>query len=154
MPELDDRTSAREKVLASMKPKERAIFLFVENLLKFERGFPKQGGELNISWYWRKTTQNIYDTVLAGNPYILPVPITNKFEVFGWIADFGGKSLGSDDIRILDHVGPALFFRANTGSLKGMEQWWEDVVGDIDYPIFVDDRHGFRYTNPAYLKIA
>lgn len=63
-------------------------------------------------------------------------------------------SFGSSDIRLLraGHDGSLLYIFANQGYFTGMEQIWQSIIDEINYPILVEDRGEFKCQNTPSIE--
>ena len=152
-------TSVEDEFGNELENKEKAIILFLKNVANLESNDNNEDGRRwEINWQ-NGSTQNLPDK------NFIPVPYGEFYEVFTWMRvplyptgandqimrqiNTNVETLGSSDIRIID-ADDSLLFTANIGALEGTQDWWEETVGAIKYPIKVTDRHGFLYTNKAF----
>jgi hypothetical protein len=160
-PDAPHFTPAEVAFLEKCEPHEKAAFEFLKNLLKFEKNFRgKQDEQLHIVWEGDLTTQTLLNNVLSKS-YELPIE-DGRYHTFTWLSGYVAppeannkwnethKSLGSTDIRLYyDHYTNNIKFLYNMGSMSGIQKWWEEVIGNIDFPMYVEDRNDNKYLNPA-----
>jgi len=171
-----DRVHQREALLEKLSPVEGAFFMLVEHLAGLEARL-RQPGDPALIVHWGsggKSPKEVLVAVMKGDTWRLEVPGEEScgYSAFGWRKEYDEwldnpevrarysswkeyqeafPSKGSTDIRIYLPWGrEALRIFANQGSFKGMEEDWAAAVGNIPYPIEVEDRDEFRYFNKAY----
>lgn len=55
------------------------------------------------------------------------------------------KDKGVDTLKI---------FANSAGDFKGMKQEFDNTLNQVNYPIFAEDRQGFRFENNAFKNVA
>lgn len=149
-PEFQPKLS-KEEILAQLSPKEAAIFMLAEHLLKIEQ----EGNKARLQIYWNNglKTGEVIGAAYCGDLFAFPAPTPERYSLLQWEWwPQQGKMKGSGDIRIYDQE-RLLYFLANQNSFEGMEKDWAEAVDNIPYPILVEDRYGFRHVNPSCRKL-
>ncbi len=138
---------------------EKIVLSFLQNVRKLELSETSEDGrKWDIKWQYGRSQ----DTIESES---IPAPYQEEFVSFSWLRipvypegasdaeiDELNKRVGyvgSPDIRMISSD-DGLLFSANIGALQGTMEWWQKTVGSIPYPIKVEDRHGFEYTNEAF----
>lgn len=152
MSKIMNMKGVERQELDNLSPKEKAVLSFVEHLSEVK----SKNSDVMIEWILGLSSDEILEEVRSGDLSEFPVPKGNRFIVFSWVVfdDLTSDpscSRGSSDIRIFD-TDRGLKFIANTGSLAEMEKEWTEALVDIDYPMFVVDKQGFRYENPEFKR--
>lgn len=159
----------KESLLKKLSPKQKAVVSLLENIDNMEKSTAESEMRARAKWSKGGTTGDLLRKAFEyQDPYYLPLPSgNNPYEAFGFTIKYQPTekdnklspqesmqkrrqfpNKGSFDMRIYD-TEDSLKLLANGDSLESMKDEWVSLIGDIAYPIIVQDRNGFSYSNLA-----
>lgn len=128
-------------------PIEEAIYRFYLFLQKKERTIGSD--RFKIKWEYGIKTDEVVEG--AGN-YKSNIPDDGYTAISLWIKNEDSE-IGNSDIRIYNTYDKNILrIFANMGTMNELGQIWKEAFENEEFPVIVEDRHGFSYQNQSHIN--
>lgn len=125
-------------------PIEEAIYRFYLFLQKKETAMGSD--KFKVKWEYGIKTDEVVE---GAGKYKTNIPDDGYTAISLWIKN-GDSEIGNSDIRIYSTYGKNILrIFANMGTMNELSQIWKEAFEDEEFPVEVEDRHGFIYQNPT-----